>query len=97
MEKGLAKLSILALLIFLAACSKEKSSLPDQQFVEFYAEVAIAQRSAPDSAAAADSALAVAKRHGISREDLIKLRRRIEKEPTDWVGMWERVVHELRE
>ena len=76
---------------------KEKSSLPDQQFSEFYTEVAKAQRFAPDSAAAADSALAVAKRHGITREDLIELRRRMEKEPTKWVGIWERVVHELRE
>jgi hypothetical protein len=97
MEKGLTKLSILTLLIILAACSSENEPLSDQQFATFYAEVAKAQRSAPDSTAAADSAVAVAKRHGITREKLVELRKRMEQEPTEWVGLWERVVHELTE
>jgi hypothetical protein len=97
MEKGLTRLSLLALLIVCVACSDEKSALHDQQFVEFYAEVAKAQRSAPDSAAAVDSALAVAKRNGITKEDLVALRQRFEQKPTKWVEIWERIVHELKE
>ena len=97
MEKGLTRLSILTLLLFLATCSSEKASLSDQRFAAFYAEVAMAQRSAPDSTAAADSAVAVARRHGITEEELVELRRRMEQEPTKWIKMWERIVHELTE
>ena len=85
MEKGLTKLLLVAFL-FLAACSGEKSSLSDQQFATFYAEVAMAQRSAPDSTAAADSAAAVAKRHGITKEELAELRQRMEQKPTRFVA-----------
>jgi hypothetical protein len=97
MEKGLKRLSLFILLVFLAVCSREKKTLPDQRFAEFYAEVAGAQRSAPDSAAAADSAMAVAERHGISKRDLMEFHQRMEKQPTRWVEVWERIVHELRE
>jgi hypothetical protein len=97
MEKGLTRLSLLILIFLLAVCSKEETPLPDQRFVEFYAEVAKAQRSAPDSAAGADSAIAIAERHGILRQDLMEFQQRMEKQPARWVEVWERIVHELRE
>jgi acetyl-CoA acetyltransferase len=96
MEKGLTKLSLLVFLL-LAACAGEKSALSDQEFATFYAEVAMAQRSAPDSTAAADSAMAVARRHGITKEELAELRQRMEQNPTKWIRMWERIVNELSE
>ncbi len=97
MEKGLRGLFWLAPLLAIAACRGDSERLSAEQFSGFYAEVAVAQRAAPDSAAAVDSACAVATRHGISARNLTLFRTEMEENPTEWVAVWEDVVVRLKE
>jgi len=97
MEKGLRGLFWLTPLLAIAACQGDSDRLSAEQFSRFYAEVAEAQRAAPDSAAAVDSAWAVAGRHGISAGDLALFRAEMGENPVDWVDVWEDVVVRLKE
>lgn len=77
----------------IAGCSRGGSV--ERRFVRFYSDVVEAQRAALDSAAAVDSALAVAQRHKMSPAELALFRDRMRAHPERWADIWERVVERL--
>lgn len=96
MAKRLTFLTLLVLLSGYIGCRSGSDELTPKRFVQFYADVAIAQESAFDSAAAVDSAFAIAERTGISADQLARFRDRIHADPVLWVEIWEMVVEEIQ-
>jgi len=86
MAKGL----IGVLLALTVSCARDRPI--DTRFVQFYADVVVAQETAVDSAAAAESALVVAQRHRLSPGDLTAFREHMRARPEEWTGIWEQVL-----
>jgi hypothetical protein len=92
MAKGLIGLAMLACI---AGCSRQERS--SERFVSFYADVVRAQLMVLDSTAAAESAMVVARRHGMSRGELAAFRSGMAAQPEKWIRIWDRVLDRLQE
>lgn len=82
---------VVALLLILASCAPPS---PGTRFTRFYRDVVASQQHVADSATAVDSAMAVATRHGISRDELVRVREKLHSDPERWVTVWTRVVED---